>query len=173
MERAVPLLLPPPPLLNLQVQTFNCTIVSREQTLPVSRALFCAVCCVKQLHNAVQWVNGSQSDKRRQRCCIESVPCTQSDGGMDWLQLLKSTTDWLAGGGDEACRTELAQSTRCSRDSSQINCLVNPTSVCHALTELLVWVHNSEIGGRRQWLVECYCKVSLGRNDSFNALCSQ
>lgn len=43
----------PTPLLNLQVQTFSCTMVSREQTLPVFTALFWAVRYEKQLHNSV------------------------------------------------------------------------------------------------------------------------
>ena len=85
----------PPPLLNLQVRTFSCTMVRREQTLPVSRALFCAVCRVKQLQNAVQRVNGSQSDKRQAvmlyRVCFHTY--SQKAGWIDCSCLTAQQTD--------------------------------------------------------------------------------
>lgn len=64
-ERAVPPQPTPAPLLNLRVWTVICTMVCTAQTLPVSGTSFFVVCCVKQLQNAVQKVNGSQWQKAR------------------------------------------------------------------------------------------------------------
>lgn len=62
-EPAIPL--QPPPLLNLRVWTVICTMASTVQTLPISRTLFCVICSVRQLQEAVQKVNGSQWQKAR------------------------------------------------------------------------------------------------------------
>ncbi|MEQ2315684.1 hypothetical protein AMECASPLE_024938 [Ameca splendens] len=50
------------PIFQPEVRTLSCTMVSREHL--VSRALFCAICCVRQLQNAVQKLKGIQSYKR-------------------------------------------------------------------------------------------------------------
>lgn len=113
-ERAVPPLQTPPPLLNLQVRTFSCTMVSREQTLSVPRALFCAVCCVKQLQNAVQRVNGSQGDKRRAvtlyRVCFHTR--SQTVGWIDCSCLTAQQTDRLVAAAELMGRPDSARPGR-------------------------------------------------------------
>lgn len=83
-EQAALPLQTPAALLNLQVRTLSCTMVSREQTLSVSTALFCPVCHVKQLQNAAWRMKGRQHDKRRAvmvyRVCFHT--CSQTE---EWI----------------------------------------------------------------------------------------
>lgn len=159
-ERAVPPLQIPPPLLNLQARTFSCTMVSREQSLSVSRGLFCAVCCVKQLQNAVQRVNGSQIDKGQAvmlyRVCFHTRS-QKADGLTAVFKQHNRLTGWW--------RQRPGRARGC-RGSSQINCLVNPTSVFCSLTGLLVGIHSDKVkcegGGSSQTGGTVWChKVKM------------
>lgn len=134
-----------PPLLNLRVRT----MASREQTLPVSRALFSAVCRVRQLQSAARRVNGSQSDKRRAvtlyRVCFHTR--SQTVGRIDCSCLTAQQTDRPAAVAEITARPGPSSpwSPGAATTPPRSIVLSIQQSVCCSLTELLVWVHRDKV----------------------------
>lgn len=133
----------------------------------VSRALFCPVCCVKQLQNAVQRVNGSQRDKRRAvmlyRVCFHTR--SQMEGWIDCSCLTAQQTDKLLESaeligwqnwGCPGCQ-ELPHLLR-----GQLSCQSNVSFLLAYRT--LILGSQWQISGRWQSLLRWYCKVRWGQN---------
>lgn len=120
-EQAVPPLQTPPLLLNLLLHTF--TMASIEETLSVSRAFLCSVCCARQLQNVMHSVNGRQHYKRHTamlyRVCFHL--CSQLEGWIDCSCLTAQLTDKLL---ESQVSLDVWTTLSC-RNSSQVTCLVN------------------------------------------------